>query len=257
VRQQVVRDLAGFHGELSRTALLEIAQKEPNPEIRSAANSALGAYVAPEIETVLKQNLRSSSFNNVLASAAIEAMRAQDDEKYVPLLLDLLKEGPEGFAVSGYGRALDALGFLSRHQDNKTPTREFLLGLIGHKREAIKVAAIQALGTLGDNKALATLQSLARSPNQVPERAAAERAVNALRNQEKPANELGALRQELQELRKNLDALRKEQDDLKAKAQSSPTNTISKLPPAPSKTPDRRSTNRTEVVKSPKAASVR
>ena len=257
VREQVVRDLASFHRELSRNALLEIAQKEPNPEIRAAATSALGAYVAPEIEAVLRQNLRSSSFQNVLASAAIEAMRGQDDEKYAPPLLDLLKENPESFAVQGYARALDTLAFLARHQDNKGPVRDFLLSLIDHKREAIKVGAIQALGTLGDAKALATLQSLARSPRQAPERAAAERAENALRNQEKPANELGALRQELEELRKSLEALRKEHDEMKAKAQPQPTNTVAKMPSLPAKTTGQRSTNKTEIVKSPKSASVK
>ena len=257
VRAQVVRDLASYHGELSRQTLMEIARKEPNPEIRAAATSALGAYVAPEIETLLRQNLRSSSFQQVLAGAAIEAMRGQDDEKYAAALLDLLKENQESFAVHAYARALDTLGFLCRHQDNKTPTREFLLGLIDHKREAIQVGAIQALGTLGDPKALATLQSLARGPRQAPERGAAERAVNALRNQEKPANEFGALRQEFQELQKNLETLRKEHDELKAKGQNPPTNSVAKPTPAPAKPTGQRATNKTEVVKSPKAAGAR
>ena len=192
-----------------------------------------------------------------VSPAAIEAMRAQDDEKYAPALLDLLKENQESFAVHAYARALDTLGFLCRHQDTKTPTREFLLGLIDHKREAIKVGAIQALGTLGDPKALATLQTLARGPRQAPERGAAERAVNALRNQEKPANEFGALRQELQELQKNLETLRKEHDELKAKGQNPPTNSVAKPAPAPAKPTGQRATNKTEVVKSPKAAGAR
>src|SRR6185503_10881501 len=101
------------------------------------------------------------------------------------------------------------------------------------KRQRVQLAAINALGTLGDPKAVAVLEKFTGNVKESPERTAAERAITAVRDQKKPAIELGTLRTEVINLQKDNRELRKELDDVKKKLEAlapktEPTNGNSK-----------------------------
>jgi len=124
----------------------------------------------------------------------------------------------------------------AREQQKKETVREFLLKHVNDKRKPIQLAAINALGTLGDAKALSVLEKFAEAPKESSDRAAAEKAVASLRDSRKTSVELGTLRNELLSLQKENRELRKQFDDLKKKIEAAipQTATLRANKPIPS-----------------------
>jgi aminopeptidase N len=104
---------------------------------------------------------------------------------------------------------------------------------VNSKKQRIQLAAIGALGTLGDPKAVAVLEKFTDGAKDSPQRTAAERAITAVRDQKKPGVELGTLRTEVMSLQKENRDLRKELDDLKKKVEVlAPKAAVTNDPPA-------------------------
>ena len=223
VRRQVVTDLGGFYRESSYTALLKVLADEKNPDIQAAAITALGAYAKPEVKTKLLDFLRSDSYRNVLADAAINALRAQDDASYLAALREVLQKKEGAFSSSGFARGLDTLAFLARNEEKKDDVRAFLLERVGHPKKRVQQAVLAALGVLGDPKAAAVLETFTTGPKDSPNRVAAEKSLASLREVKKPTAELGALRGEILTLQKDNREMRKEFDDLKKKLEAAVT----------------------------------
>lgn len=217
VRNAVVSAVAGFYREASCDKLLALLPDEKNPEIVADILRSVGAYQKPAIREALLRQLKSDSFENILAEAAIEAMRRQDDPAYVAPVLEELRGRAGAFTTWGFARALDTLAFLARNETNRTEVREFLLAQLDSKKQRVQIGAIGALGTLGDSKAIAALEKFATGAKDARETKAAERAVADLRAGRKPSAELGSLRDEVASLQRENRDLRKEMDDLKKK----------------------------------------
>ncbi len=220
-RRQVVADLAGFYRETSYAAAQKILSEEKNPEIQATLITAMGAYHKPEVRAKLLAHLNSDSYRNVLAEAAIGAIRAQDDASYLEPLRDTVQKKESEFTTSGLGRALDTLAWLARNEEKKDAVREFLAGYVNSKKRRVQLAALTALGTLGDAKAIAVLETFTTAPKESQERTAAEKSIAALRDAKKPSAEMGSLRSEVLTLQKDNRDLRKEFDDLKKKVEAS------------------------------------
>ena len=99
--------------------------------------------------------------------------------------------------------------------------REFLTGYVNHKKRTIRLAALSALGTLGDPKAIAALEKFATASKESPERTTAEKAVADLRAARKPVDDFKNLRSEVLDLQQQNRELRKELEDLKKKVAGS------------------------------------
>jgi len=134
--------------------------------------------------------------------------------------MEVLKEKEAAFETSSYGRGLTTLGWLARQEDKKDVVRDFLMARLDHPKKRVQQAAINALGTLGDTKALAALERIASGPKENPERGAAERAATNLREGRKPSVEVSTLRGEIVNLQKDNRELRRELDDLKKKLEA-------------------------------------
>jgi aminopeptidase N len=217
VRQRVLSDIASFYRERSYEHAESVVENEKNPDIRAQALTALGAYHKPAAGEMLKRYLRSDSYRNVLADAAISGMRSQGDPAYIQPLLAVLREREAQFTSGGFARGVETLAFLARHEKSKDEVREFLLSLVNHKKQRVQIAALTGLGTLNDPKAIAVVEKFAGDPVQSPERNAAERALVALRENRPPGAELGSLRTEVLNLQKENRDLRKDLDELKKK----------------------------------------
>ncbi len=228
VRRQVVGDISGFYRESSYTAARKIAEEEKNPDIKAMALSSLGAYSKPEVREMLLAALNTQSYRNLLADAAINAMRAADDAGYIEPLRQTLQQKEAVFTTGGFSRALENLAYLARNEKEKDSVRELLIGHLDSKKKRVQVASINGLGTLGDPKAVAVLEKFAGGGKGSPERAAAERAVASLRDSKKPSVELGALRNDVLSLQRDNRELRKELDDLKKKLEAMPVSSGSK-----------------------------
>jgi HEAT repeat protein len=167
------------------------------------------------VRNLLIKYLNSESYRNILAVAAIDAMRSQDDPAYIAPLLETLRKRETAFRSRGFASGLKTLAYLARNEEKKDAVREFLLGYVNHKRESIQVAAIEALGTLGDPGSIAVLQTFANAAKAAPQQAAAEKAVADLRAGRKPVDDFKNLRQEVLDLEKAGREQREELDDLK------------------------------------------
>ena len=219
VRLQVTRAIAGFYRDTAYASARDVLENEKNPIIVSAAIAALGIYAGPEPKSLLIKFLNSESYRNRLASAAIEAMRSQDDPAYVAPLMETLLKRESDFPSRGLGSGLDTLAYLARNQEKKDAVREFLLGYVNDKKESIQVAAIRSLGTLGDPASIAVLQTFANAAKGSRQQEVAEKAVADLRAGRKPVDDFKDLRQEVVDLEKAAREQHKELEDLKTQVE--------------------------------------
>ncbi len=217
VRNAVVDSLSGFYRDEAYAAARRTLESEKNPAIISTALRSLGSYSKPEVSETLLKFLNSESYRNELAAAAIGAMRSEDDPAYIAPLMETLKQRGTDFTSSSFGQGLSALAHLARNEEDKEKLREFLIGHVNDKKASVRRAAIGALGTLGDPKAIAVLQTFATASKDSPERTAAERAVASLRADRKPIDDFKNLRSEVLELQKQDRDLRKQLDALEKK----------------------------------------
>ena len=238
VRRQVLSAINGFYRDTSFEAALKTIPDEKNPEIKTLAISSIAGYAKPEVKSTFMKFLNSESYNNAFAEAAIQGMRAQDDPEFLNPLVKTLKDRQAEFTTGGLARGLETVAFLARNEDNKDQYREFIVQHVNSKRQRVQLAAINALGTLGDPKAVAVLEKFTGGVKESPERTAAEKAIAAVRDQKKPGVELGTLRSEVMNLQKDNRELRKELDDLKKKFDSlakQPENGAAKTEATPTK----------------------
>ena len=217
VRRQVVQDIAGYYREAAFETATKIAAEEKNPDIKAIAIASLGAYAKPAVKEQLLQALNSKSYRNSLADAAINGIRAQDDASYIAPLMETLRGKEAEFSSGGFARGLDTLGLLARNEEKKDGVREFLLSHVNSSKKRVQSSAMTALGTLGDGKAIAALEKFASAPKESSERAAADKALAALRDAKKPSADLGAIRSEVMTLQRENRDLRREFDELKKK----------------------------------------
>ena len=82
-------------------------------------------------------------------------------------------------------------------------------------------AALEALGELGDSKAIATLQKFAQGREGSPEKEKAEKAIEKLRAGRKPVDDFKNLRKEVNALKQANESLGKELDDLRKRFDAS------------------------------------
>ena len=223
VRQQVHEDLGAFYRESVLQATQAALDGERNPDVQAPLIRALSAHASPETKAILLRLLRTESFHNEVAEAAIDAMRGQDDPAYIPPLLDTLRTREAAFTTYGFEKALKALAWLARHEENRDAVREFLASKLNHLKPSVRKNAIEALGTLGDPKALAKIETFTRGAKDSPERKAAETAVSSLRASKRPSenlqdlrNEVLAMQKENRELKKDFESLRKKLEELQA-----------------------------------------
>jgi aminopeptidase N len=215
VRQQVYADLGAFYSESVLHAALAAIERERNPEVRATAIRILASYGSEASREALPRFLSNGSFRNLETDAAIEAMRGQDDPVFIPALLETLKTRETAFTTHGFGNALRALAWLARNEENREPVRTFLDTNLTHPKEAIRLATIEALGLLGDPRALAKIEPLTRTTKDSPVRQAALSAVSTLRAGRRPTDDLRELRDEVLKLRQENRELKSGLDDLK------------------------------------------
>ena len=231
VRLQVASALGGFYHDSARIAAGAMLEREKNPAILAAALRSLGDYNAPEVPVLLTKYLQSDSFRNELADAAISAIQSQDDPAYINPLLATLRERERAFRTGGFVSGLHTVAYLARNEEKKDAVRDFLVSYVNHKNQTIATAALEALGTLGDPRAIAVLQNFASARNG-PEKAAAAQSLSTLRSARKPVDDFKNLRQEVLDLEKANRELRQDLEEIK-KQLPVKTNAPTKASPKP------------------------
>jgi aminopeptidase N len=220
VRQRVASAVAGFYSPDAWDIVWQQLHREQNPDIVTGLIRGVAPYPKPEVRDALIRFLHSESYRNALADAAIGAMRDQGDPEYIEPLKKTLRQRESEFTSSGLGRALNALAYLARNEEQKDSVREFLLDFVNSRKRGVQTAAINALGSLGDPKAIPVLQTFQSAREGSREREAADRAITALRAAKRPSDEWRDLRTELLDLKKDNQDLKRQFDDLKKKVEA-------------------------------------
>jgi aminopeptidase N len=222
VRNGVVKALGGYYDKASLKALMLCCESEKNPGIQATALSGLAAYQTPEVREVFSRFLRTPSYHDRLCSAAVGAIKAQDDPAMLGPVLELLQKRSKELPSNVIGACLETIGALQRRATDKDSIRELLLSHVNHPREQVRVAAINGLGNLEDPRAAAVLETFKNMPENKPEKGAAEKALDKIRNVQKPNEELKELRSEISALRDAGRELKKEVETLRKKFDPKP-----------------------------------
>jgi aminopeptidase N len=214
VRRSVVQDLGRFYRPETLPILLSVLETEKNPAIRAAAIDDLGCFQDEKVGALLRDYLKSDSYRNRLADAAVQAIRQLRDPAFIEPLQQTIREREDRFTARGMASALETLATVAQDQDDKTGVYRFISGYVNHKRQAIKVGAVSALGTLRDKRATAILETLVQDEAPSPLRGqavgrAARRALDKLNGETK------LVPQEVVELRKSVSDLKTENGKLR------------------------------------------
>ena len=215
VRRQVIGDIASQHKPEALAALKQSLADEKNPSIRARAIGGLTGHDDKAARALIDEALGSESFRHQLADAAVSALRKQDNPTNLAKIRDALKNDGAMFTTRGYANALAALGHLARNQKKKAATRKFLVDHVNNPKQRIALAAIGALGQLGDPRAVAVLDKFTGGAEDDPARKAAEQAIEKMRAARKPADDYKNLRKEVTSLKQSNSKLAKELGDLK------------------------------------------
>lgn len=221
VRMQVVESIGEFRRSRAKELLVQVVRQERNPAIGAAAIRALGGYRDADAKQVVAEMLRSNSFRNELAEAAIDALGRMEDPSQRVALMNALNERSDDLTSRGLGEGLKTLAKISRGLNTEDPGRpeveRFLRGYVESPKWPIRLAAIESLGVLGDTRSVGLLESLKRDTSGDRTASTAEEALKKLRSK------ASAVPSELAELRKKVDSLeaesekqRQEIDELKA-----------------------------------------
>ncbi len=216
VRLAVVENLGRFYREETGQALQAIVKSEVNPAIAAAALSSLAKFQTPEVAKLIRHSLRSESFGNDVAVAAINALRKQADSANTDELLAVIRDRKKDFSQRGMAAALETLATLAHGLDNKDAVREYLHDIVADSQSPARSAAISALGTLGDEKSLALLEDLSEDREDRVARIAKQAAESIEKQRVFVPSEVVEVRGLLRELKQSQARLEEQLAELKA-----------------------------------------
>ena len=209
VRREVIQGVAAFFRGETPALLAQAIQDEANPDIVADVIRALGAYPVEGVRETLVAQLGTTSYQQLLADAAVDAIRDQRDPVYLDPLLRVLREREGELTTGGFSSGLETLAVLAAEQEDRSPYREFLVARVHHPKLEVQLAALRALGTLGDPRAIAVLETFAGGGKDLPRTKAAEAAIRRLRERRPQSAEVDALRKEVLELKQQHEELEK------------------------------------------------
>jgi aminopeptidase N len=198
-------------------ALALVIQKDRSYLAAGNAAAALGRTRARNAATELKKALQRDSQREVIRISALTGLAALQDERQLPLILEMARPGlHQRVRSAALSRAADLARNLPPEQ--RRPVREAAEEMLRDPLYFARRGAIDALRRLGDASAIGALEAVIERDLEGAVRHETRVAIESLRS--------GATREEaLKNLRDELDALRRSGDDLRSR--------LEKLEPAP------------------------
>ena len=213
VRRAVCDAISGFYDPRANATLRAILKTEKNPAVVAAALPGIARWGAKDTDQVLLAASKVKNFRDTAVDGAINAMRVNGDPALAWPLQKLLQARATDLQARTFDKGLDAVAFLARNESNKGPVREFITGYARHRRTSTQVAAIKALGTLGDPQAIGVVEAFAGGAEGSPPQKAAKTALEKLRAGRPAATKLDDLRRELETLKRAQQAIQKQLED--------------------------------------------
>ncbi|MBC8106609.1 MAG: HEAT repeat domain-containing protein [Anaerolineae bacterium] len=221
-RRAAVAALGEYRSPAVEQTLLRFAKSDPTYTVEATATDALGKQASSEaIVAQLLANAKRTSFRDQLRVNAINALAALEEPEAIKLAMEL---GEYGQPFRSRGNGIEAVGKIAKNLEKKDEARKYLLALINDPQDRPALAAIRALGELGDDAAIAELKALSQSSAKKQRREAASAAIDTI--SKKAPTESAKVRS----LRERIEALEKASDD--AKRARSRDNETKDLAPA-------------------------
>ena len=210
VRGAAARALGSWRGddEVGR-ALAAVMQKDRSYYAVAAAATSLGSIRARNAPGELKKALQRDSHREVIRISALAGLAALQDERQLPVILDMSKPGPhQRVRAAALARAADLAAGLAPEQ--RRPVREAAEEALRDPLYFVRRGAVDALRRLGDASVVGAL------------RAIVEREVEgAVRHEARVAAEeliAGRSREDaLKNLREEIESLRQAGQEMKAR----------------------------------------
>ena len=173
--------------------------------VEAAAAAAIGNTRSERAFAALEGALEMDSQNDVVRARAFEGFSALRDERALPLAIEWTRYGKPPQARDA---ATACLGTLGHYAERKEPALDRLVELLDDSGLRTRLAAVAALGELGDDRAVPAIERLAA-------RELDGRVIRRSRETVAALREGRSKGEEVKKLRDEVDSLREEQRDLK------------------------------------------
>ncbi len=226
VRRTVVETLAGIKTNESYKALKPLVEKgDPSYYVEAAAARGLGAIAASNLDIkedkalkLLKSLLKKASWNETIRSGAIAGLsQMKTSEAALNLILEhTASDVPQALRLA----AIRALGTISTGQSGANLER-ILARLEELSRETFfltQVSVASALGQMETIKAIAVLRALAGQTPDGRVRRIAEEAIEGVQKRAGSDQNVKQLQQELDQLKQDNQELKSRLENLEAKS---------------------------------------
>lgn len=210
-RRAVVAALGQFREDTEVAEALVGAAKAGDESgfVEGELARALGRVRAAGAFEVLLSMMNRTAFQDAVRVGAIDAFAELRDPKgWKPVLAALAKGQP----VFGRRAAIAAIAKLAEPADKKTEAVELIGRHLRDENFRVRLAAIDAASTLGDERLIGALQSTPFTDGR--EQRLAREAVRSLR-EKSPGNELQSLRGEVDKLKADVRALQEKLEEKK------------------------------------------
>lgn len=156
VLRAVVSEVARRAAPGAAARLAPYARRHAALGVQAEATRALGALAGRRALPLLERSLRTASYRDVLASAAVSGMAAARDPRMIPRLK------AAALAPSPFGARAAALRALADHAPRDPAIVPWLCARIDDPDERLTLAGVAALGSTEDERALPALEKLAK-----------------------------------------------------------------------------------------------
>ena len=204
-RRAAVAAVGEYRSQAVEQTLLRFAKSDPTYTVETTATEALGKQASSEaIVAQLMENAKRKSFRDQLRINAIKALAALEEPDAMKLAMEL---GEYGQPFRSRANGIEAVGKIGKTLEKKDDARKYLLALINDPMDRPAMAAIRALGELGDEGAIKELKALSQSSAKQQRREAASAAVDVI-SKNAPTESA-----KVRSLRERIEALEKASDD--------------------------------------------
>ncbi len=176
VRRSVVGAIGGSgHPDAAKT-LAPFISRDISIQVKAEAIRALGNTRDPKWAAKIKSQLNRKTYWDIIPGAAVNALQSLRDESHLPLLRKL--------SISGsYPLRVHAMRALASFYTVKPEVLDWVCDAALSKDERMSLQAISSLGSLGDPKALPTLEKVCDEAHDTRIKAYAEEAIAKIKKE--------------------------------------------------------------------------
>jgi aminopeptidase N len=176
VRRAVVGSIAGLGRPEAASLLAPLITKDKSLQVKGEAIRALGQTRDPKWARRIKSQLNRKSYWDFVPGAAVNALASLKDASHLPLLRRLSKTG-------SYPLRVHAVRAVASFYPVKPEVLEWVCEAALAKDERVALQAIQSLGSLGDPRALETLEKAREAAHDTRIMAYAEEAMARIKKE--------------------------------------------------------------------------